>query len=185
MITGHSASVLQVYDFPQPFLQHTPPPASLLCLVSVFPQLWGSFPSFFVFLFTSQEIFAPQPLKISMLGSLVAITPLLYLLGIVRCSAEGLVGLRDRGPHMDTEGLRVTLGLAMIALVRPAIVKYSTACIFPCTVRIILPLPQELVPLAVNIPSYILRNMLNFKHTIMALCAHGTNFLRKPNKYVE
>lgn len=35
MITGHSASVLQVYDFPQPFLQHIPHPASLLCLFSV------------------------------------------------------------------------------------------------------------------------------------------------------
>lgn len=45
------------------FYNTHPTPASLLCLLSVFPQLWGSFPYLFVFLFTSQEIFAFQPLK--------------------------------------------------------------------------------------------------------------------------
>lgn len=49
--------------FSSHFYNTHPTPASLLCLLSVFPQLWGSFPYLFVFLFTSQEIFAFQPLK--------------------------------------------------------------------------------------------------------------------------
>lgn len=50
--------------------------------------------------------------------------------------------------------------------------------------RVILSLPQALVLSAVTFLFYILQNMLNFKHIIMALCAHEASFLTK-SKYIE
>lgn len=110
----HSAPIPQAYDFLKPFSQHRPPPAPLLCAPSVFHSFGVVFPAFcFPFHITGNS--CSPALKISTLGSLAAISrvttsaALWYLLGIVRPCVEGLLSLRDRGPHWDLEGLRVAL----------------------------------------------------------------------------
>lgn len=78
MIACHSASVLQVYDFPQSFLQHTPPSCLLALLIKCLSTVVGQLSLPFCFPFHITGNFCFSAFKISMLGSLVSRPPLLY-----------------------------------------------------------------------------------------------------------